>query len=589
MTATNDCGTETTEQNITTASIPQAIFTSSEPTGCAPFTVDFTDGSTSNTTDWLWTFSGGNPSSSTEQNPTVTYTTAGTYSVTLVASNATGNSTITETDYIVVAPLAVPDFTTSLNENTVAFTNTSTNATTFSWDFGDGTTSSETNPAHTYQNDGQYTVILTATNDCGTETIEQVVSTASFPQAAFTATNTNGCGPLTVIFTDQSSENTTTWAWSFPGGTPASSTEQNPTVIYENAGTYSVTLVASNSSGAANITEADLVTVAPLPTPGFITDINESQVVFNNTTTNGNQYFWDFGDGTVSTETNPVHTYLMDGQYDVILTAENACGSVGTGVVTVTIVSLPQPGFIAEVRSGCAPLTVDFQDESSESTNSWEWNFMGGTPATSDEQHPTVVYDAPGAYTVVLTVSNSSGANTLTQIEYIEVFSEAVADFEVTTLDDEINIVNNSTNATGFVWSFGDGTTSTEANPIHVYTASGDYTISLTAIGLCGTVTTTRTVTINITNILEAEKVAFFEVYPNPGSGRVTINIKGVPTNNLEIRLIDVLGRVLYNEIQDFSGTLNREYDWTQLAAGTYIIQLRAEGNIAYRKIVIEK
>jgi PKD repeat protein len=388
---------------------------------------------------------------------------------------------------------------------------------------------------------------------------------------------------------DQSTSNTTSWLWSFSGGTPSSSTEQNPTVVYENAGTYTVTLVASNNSGATNVTEIDLVTIAPLPSPGFETTIDGSQVIFNNTTTNGNSYFWTFGDGTTSTETNPNHLYPTDGQYDVILTATNECGMMSTEIVTISIVALPAAGFTTATRSGCAPLTVSFQDESSESTSAWDWSFEGGTPATSDEENPTVVYDAPGTYTVVLTVSNSSGMNTLTQIDYIEVFPETVADFDLTTMDDEISIVNNSMNATGYIWSFGDGTTSTEANPTHVYTSSGTYTISLTAVGLCGSVTTTQTVMISVTNILEEEKVSLFEVYPNPGSGKVTVSIEGEPTNDLEIKLIDLLGRVLYRESQNFNGSLIREYDWTNLAAATYIIQLRSGDSVNYRKILIEK
>ncbi len=589
LTATNDCGSETSQQIITTSSAPGAAFTSSGTSGCAPFTVNFTDGSTSNTTSWSWSFPGGTPSSSTDQNPTVTYATAGVYTVTLVASNGTGSSTVTQTDYITVAPLAVPSFTTSSDENTVTFTNTSTDATSYSWDFGDGTSSTATNPVHTYPDDGQYTVILTATNDCGSVTIEQIVSTSSIPQAAFIAGNTSGCAPLTVNFTDQSTSNTTSWSWSFPGGTPSSSTNQNPTIVYENAGTYTVTLVASNDSGATTATEIDFVTIAPLPTPGFTTSINGSEVIFTNTTTNGNQYTWDFGDGTTSNEINPIHEYLLEGQYDVILTAVNECGMISTEIVTITIISLPQAGFTAATRSGCAPLTIDFQDESSESANAWSWSFIGGTPASSDEQNPTVVYDTPGTYTVALTVSNASGMNTLTQIDYIEVFPETVAEFSLTTAGDEISIENNSTNATGFVWSFGDGTTSMEVNPTHTYTSSGTYTVSLTAVGLCGTVTTSETVMITITNILDEELVSLFEVYPNPGLGMVTINIEGEPTTDLEIRLIDVLGRILYSESQDFNGRLTREYDWTHLAAGTYIIQLQAGETVGYRKILIEK
>ena len=312
-------------------------------------------------------------------------------------------------------------------------------------------------------------------------------------------------------------------------------------------------------------------------------------MIFTNTSSNATIFRWDFGDGTMSTETNPIHAYDMDGEFVVILEAENECGVVITEGVIINIVALPQAGFDAETQSGCAPLTVAFQDESSESTTSWQWSFTGGNPATSSEQNPVVVYDTPGTYTVVLTVSNTSGSNTLTQIDYIEVFPETVGDFEVTIEDDEVTLINNSTNATGFVWSFGDGSTSTEANPTYQYQENGTYTISLTAVGICGTSTVTETVTISVTNILEEEKVSLFEVFPNPGLGNITINLEGEPTDNLEIRLIDILGRVLFSENHNFSGQLSQDYDWTHLAAGTYFVQLRDESEVGYRKIIIEK
>ena len=177
----------------------------------------------------------------------------------------------------------------------------------------------------------------------------------------------------------------------------------------------------------------------------------------------------------------------------------------------------------------------------------------------------------------------------MTQIDYIEVFPETVGDFEVTIEDDEVTLINNSTNATGFVWSFGDGSTSTEANPTYQYQENGTFTISLTAVGICGTSTVTETVTISVTNILEEEKVSLFEVFPNPGLGNITINLEGEPTDNLEIRLIDILGRVLFSENHNFSGQLSQDYDWTHLAAGTYFVQLRDESEVGYRKIIIEK
>ena len=156
---------------------PVAAFTGTPLSGQAPLTVDFTDQSTYNPTSWSWTF--GDGGTSTLQNPSHTYTTAGTYTVALTATNAYGSNTLTKTNYITVtAPPTDPpvaDFsgtpTTGYAPLTVAFTDLSTGVpTSWSWTFGDGGTSTAQNPSYTYTAAGTYTVALTATNAYGSNT-----------------------------------------------------------------------------------------------------------------------------------------------------------------------------------------------------------------------------------------------------------------------------------------------------------------------------------------------------------------------------------------------------------------------------------
>src|SRR5690606_3210126 len=124
----------------------------------------------------------------------------------------------TQLEIIIVNDQPTADFSSTLNGTTINFQNNSTGATEYLWDFGDGNDSDEENPSHTYDETGEYTVTLTAMNDCGSETIEYVINIADVPQAAFTADVTLGCHPLTVQFTDNS-VNAESWLWSFPGGT----------------------------------------------------------------------------------------------------------------------------------------------------------------------------------------------------------------------------------------------------------------------------------------------------------------------------------------------------------------------------------
>ena len=150
---------------------------------------------------------------------------------------------------------------------TVAFTDASAGgATSWSWDFGDGGTSGERNPSHTYQAAGDFTVVLTVANDGGSDTETDVdcvsVSPAAggdAPLADFSVSTTSGLTPLTISFTDESSEAPTVWSWSFGDG--GTSTAQNPSHTYTAAGTYSVSLTAGNAYGTDLETATDLITV----------------------------------------------------------------------------------------------------------------------------------------------------------------------------------------------------------------------------------------------------------------------------------------------------------------------------------------
>ncbi len=495
LSATNECGTVTSSETITITTAPTAGFSADATSGCAPLTVAFTDNSSANATSWDWEFPGGDPSSSTAQNPTVTYNNPGTYSVTLTVSNAAGDDVSTQTNLIVVNTTPTAGFSSTVNGDQVSFTNSSTNADSYSWDFGDGNSSTDENPSHTYDTDGTYEVVLSATNECGTVTSTETITITLLPTAGFSANTTSGCAPLTVQFTNSSSANTTSWDWSFPGGNPSSSTEQNPTVTYDNPGTYSVTLTASNAAGEDVSTQTDLIVVNTTPTAGFSSNTNGDAVDFTNTSTNADSYSWDFGDGNSSTAENPSHTYDMDGTYEVVLSATNACGTV-TSTETITITTLPTAGFSANVTSGCAPLMVQFTNSSSANATSWDWSFSGGNPSSSTEQNPTVTYNTAGTYSVTLTVSNAAGEDVSTQTDLIVVTTTPVASFSSTVDGDQVDFMNTSTNADSYSWDFGDGNSSTDENPNHTYDMDGTYEVTLSATNECGTVTTTQTVNI---------------------------------------------------------------------------------------------
>ncbi|RLD57841.1 MAG: hypothetical protein DRJ05_09050 [Bacteroidetes bacterium] len=258
---------------------PDTDFIAESTIGNAPTTIVFTDLSTNNPTNWLWNF--GDDETSNEQNPEHPYEAPGIYTVSLTASNSYGVDQETKIDYITITGIPVADFEVDLIAGNapllVNFSDLSiNNPTNWNWDFGDGETSNEQSPEHTYENAGIYTVSLTASNSYGSNQeikIDYIIVTG-IPEADFEANPTEGNVPLLVSFSDLSINNPTSWQWDFGDGN--TSNEQNPIHIYEFAGLYPVSLTASNSYGSGDITKIDFITVSAQPCPGTptVTDID---------------------------------------------------------------------------------------------------------------------------------------------------------------------------------------------------------------------------------------------------------------------------------------------------------------------------
>ncbi len=411
---------------------PTADFAAAFGDPVAPVTVSFTDTSTGGPTTWSWDF--GDGGASALQHPTHDYTAAGTYTVSLTASNAGGADTCTKPDLLTVTvPPPTAAFTAApVRGNaplTVTFTDGSSGGpTTWSWDFGDGGTSSAPSPEHTYDTVGIYTVALTVAN-AGGATTEITVDCISVlpppPTPAFTADVTAGLVPLTVQFADQTTGSPTAWSWDFGDGT--SSQQQQPTHHYATVGLYTVSLTASNAGGAATETKMGYITVNPPPPVAAFSASPTTgpiplTVQFDDASTGApTSWTWAFGDGGGSTARTPSHTYAAAGAYTVTLTVANAGGNHTLTKVGFVVATVPPPvaDFSAAPSQGTAPLTVQFTDSSTGTPTSWLWDFGDGF--TSAAQHPSHLYAAAGTYTVSLTASNSGGSNTVTGADAIVV------------------------------------------------------------------------------------------------------------------------------------------------------------------------
>ncbi|MBB3699913.1 PKD repeat protein/arylsulfatase A-like enzyme [Flammeovirga yaeyamensis] len=331
----------------------------------------------------------------------------------------------------------------------VRFTDLSENdPTEWAWDFGDGNTSTEKNPFHTYETAGEYTVQLTTKNVTGesTETKEAYVIAGNPVVSDFTTDVTSGTVPLTVQFTDQSTNTPTSWAWDF--GDESTSNEQNPTHIYTEVGTYTVKLMAQNADGGNEIVKEDLITVNQIPAPTAAFSVNTEEAILGDpvrftdeSTETPTSWAWDFGDGNTSEVQNPTHTYAALGEYTVTLTVQNAGGeSTETKENFVTVIEEPLEApiadFEADPTTGKGELTVQFTDLSIGEIVSWFWNFGDGN--TSEEQNPKHTYTEVGQYDVSLKVSNEAGDDTKLMEDMITVESDAPTSAELDRLNIKI-------------------------------------------------------------------------------------------------------------------------------------------------------
>jgi PKD repeat protein len=397
---------------------PVADFSADQTTVMATSTVQFTDLTINTPSSWSWTFAGGTPSSSTAQNPSVTYNTPGVYDVTLVATNSTGSDTETKVGYI-------------------------------------------------------------------------TVTTLQPPVADFSASATNISAGDSVTFSDLSSNNPTSWSWTFTGGTPATSTEQNPTVTYNTAGVYAVTLISTNASGSDTETKVDYINVAEKPycsaqgnnwsyewigrvqigtfdNPSGAAGYTDFTNLFVNLTAgdtvnvtltpefssttyieywkiwidyNGDHDFEDAGEevfsgggtsavvnGNFTVQSGIDTTTRMRVMMKYNAAPTSSCETFSYGEVedytAVISPGTPQPP-VADFSASATVInegdSVTFTDLSTNNPNAWDWTFNGGNPAVSTLQNPTITYDTAGTYSVTLVATNAEGSDTETKVNYITV------------------------------------------------------------------------------------------------------------------------------------------------------------------------
>jgi gliding motility-associated-like protein len=317
--------------------------TSNVVKGCSPLTVNF-DANGFQTDSYEWNF--GNGQTSTLPNPSITYSTPGTYIVSLFGRNTScpGLNLIDSSfvTIIVTNDSVTADFNYTVagdcDSNVVFFNSITSNATAYSWDFGDGNFSTLQNPIHSYNAPGSFAVTFIAYNDTAcipTDTITKTVEVVVGFRNNIVFSNDTVCEGATISFsnTHYETNNNASFNWNFGNGEV--STLNNSDILFNVPGIYTVTLITTDSS-YCNITDTTSVTIVVTPN-NVIADFSIEpeyelfeEITFQNLSQNAVRYVWEFGDGETSVETNPVHQYNSDGIFSPCLTAYNQVGCFDT-------------------------------------------------------------------------------------------------------------------------------------------------------------------------------------------------------------------------------------------------------------------
>jgi len=512
--ASNSVGCSDVKQLINVVAIsplPDVEFTVDQNFSCDSNNVYQFDNLTPGASVSLWNFGDGSSASTTS--PIHNYGTSGIFDVTLITMSSLG----------CIDTLTKPSIIENFGSSSISFwweevipgngdsvicpggelqfyVDSTIDAISYSWDFGNGITDTNASPIVQYASPGLFDVNLQVVNALGCtaeRTMTNFVTVAELPIADVTPSANTACAGDLIQFTNNSINTSGHW-WLFNAGSPGASvsSQAEPSRVYANQGSILTEYYALSPLGCKHMI------YVPITINGHETDFSVDETLgcapfetnFTKLDSNSVAWDWDFGDGNTSNVQNPTHTYLNNGQFDVTLISAGSNGCTDTvtmnSLVDVTADTLNIS--LSDTISGCLPYPVDFSNNIIGS-DYWFWDFGDGT--TSNLPTPTHTYTTGGNYTVTLTTQTSNGCYMFIE-NYATLFLEDfAAGFNAYSLECEylsVYLVDTSTisTAVSWYWDFGDGSASTDASVVHVYSDTMSYNISLTVTSTSGCVST---------------------------------------------------------------------------------------------------
>jgi hypothetical protein len=247
-----------------------------------------------------------------------------------------------------------------------------------------------------------------------------------------------------------------------------------------------------------------------------------------------------------------------------------------------TVISAP--GFAASDSAVCQKFCVDFEDQSSNNPISWQWSFPGGNPPTSTDQNPSqICYNTPGTFDVTLITVTASGSDTLTVPGYITVFQ--TPPFPSIT---QTGYTLTSSVGISYQWQFNSMDIAGATNQSYDVQQTGYYTVTVTDENGCFSSTTVYIVIDGIPDFTNGMSATIF---PNPAKGMITVEIKGLQTaGSMQLKLLNTLGQTVFisNE-KSGSGAFTKTMDLSAMPAGIYSLEIKSNGAILKKKVIIEK
>ncbi|MES2850596.1 MAG: PKD domain-containing protein [Bacteroidota bacterium] len=500
LTASNTAGSNsiTKTQYITVYDKPVVKFTVSDSSDCIPFTTTFTDVSTTlfgNITSWQWDFDDG--TTSTLQNPQHLYNQAGNYNITLNVTNSGGcTSSLSKLAYIKAADSIRTQFTFTQPSKckppeTIYFTNYTVGpgTMTYTWNFGDGITSSSVSPSHIFTTGGSYSITLITQNSLGCKDTLVLKDTITIKNVR-SAINSDDtvCVNYRMPLNNATIPAPLSSKWIYSDGT--SSFGASTAKMWTTAGNHTVKLISNFNACSDSVTKN--IRVLPAPVINFSASDSASCkppfiVNFTDLSNNATNWLWDFGDGFTSAVQNPSHTYTTEGEFTVKLTVNSAtgCNSTLPQFRFIRILK-PQVNIDTTENGGCIPYTFAPHAivGSVDGISSYLWDFGNGN--TSTNHFPVEVYNNTGSYNIKLTITTVDGCiDSVVRPAGVKTGTHPVIDFglspAVVCPGVPVQFTDLSTPADRWLWKFGNGNISELQNPTHKFSDSGKYSIKLIA------------------------------------------------------------------------------------------------------------